>query len=370
MDRINFSRRRFLKQVGAVAALVLADGNDLPLFAGGADKSAFEILVAGDSLVWGQGLSEENKFYSLVKQWLEKEIFKGSRQVKLKVKAHSGATVIMPPEELEAHRRAGDDIGKIYCPEVNVSFPSIQDQIESAAREYENREAVDLIILNGGITNIGVANTLNPFFSGKKFRRLVHQFCFQEMRRLLDRTARFFPNARIVVIGYFPIISTKSKVNNISRFFLKIIKFPCELQFLITNGISKQFVKILRKKMAKRSEVWFEESNRETLRAIDEINTELGSRRVVFVESPITGETCYATEKTLLWELGRKNLPEDEKYGERKNECRKVFDETRVDPYGKYSTRICEFAATAHPNIEGSKAFAEAVKKNLKPLFS
>lgn len=319
---MNFSRRRFLKQCGAFAGLFLADRIGLPFSASADDNSAdFEILVAGDSVIWGQGLREEDKFYFLIKEWLENEVLSGLQKVNLKVKAHSGATILLSPRELTARRRAGDDINKIYCPEVNVSFPSVKRQIEIAVSEYDKeKRTADLILLNGGITDIGIANVLNPFFSEKKFRRLVRQFCFTEMQSLLANAAGLFPKAKIIVIGYFPIVSTKTKVNKISRFVLKIIKFPHALRFLITNGLSKQFVKIIRKQMAKRSRLWFEESNRETLAAIKNVNSTLGEERIFFVKSPITEETCYATEKTLLWQLGKNDLPEDAKFElDRKN---------------------------------------------------
>jgi hypothetical protein len=90
---------------------------------------------------------------------------------------------------------------------------------------------------------------------------------------------------------------------------------------------------------------------------------------VVFVESPITEETCYGTKNTLLWETDKDNKPNDERYSDRINECPKALKEIKFHHYGKLSPRLCELAAIGHPNVEGSKAYAEAIKNRLKPVL-
>jgi len=128
-------------------------------------------------------------------------------------------------------------------------------------------------------------------------------------------------------------------------------------------------MKILRKKIAKRSRIWVKESNREMREAIEKVNAKFDAPRVLFVESPITEENCYGTKNSLLWETDKDNLPGDERYGERKTMCPKVFDELKYQHYGKLSIRMCELAAIGHPNVEGAKAFAEAIKNSLKTIF-
>ncbi len=128
-------------------------------------------------------------------------------------------------------------------------------------------------------------------------------------------------------------------------------------------------MKILRKKMAKRSRIWVAESNREMREAIGKVNARFDKPKVLFVESPITEENCFGTKSSLLWETDKDNLPADERYAERKIMCPKVFTELKYQHYGKLSTRMCELAAIGHPNVEGAKAFAEAIKNSLKTNF-
>src|SRR5688572_18987503 len=62
-----------------------------------------EVLAIGDSVVWGQGLKDANKFSVLVKTWLESRV--AGRIVNLHyADAHSGAT-ILPELPLMNRRR-------------------------------------------------------------------------------------------------------------------------------------------------------------------------------------------------------------------------------------------------------------------------
>ncbi len=82
----------------------------------------FDFLVVGDSLIWGQGLEEKDKFYALTKNWLENEFFGGRRRVALKMKAHSGATIFLHDDEAAALKKTGRTENTFFDPEVAVGF--------------------------------------------------------------------------------------------------------------------------------------------------------------------------------------------------------------------------------------------------------
>jgi hypothetical protein len=163
------SRRDFLKRLGAASALLFASRGGIKTFAAD-DSNPFEFLVVGDSLVWGQGLEEKDKFYSLTAGWLGNDAFGTRRDVNLKVKAHSGSTLKFHADEAEKYKKAGCDETYFHKPEVNVGFPSIWKQIEVATEEYRaagKTGGADLIMLTGGITDISVAKVLDPFGDNK-----------------------------------------------------------------------------------------------------------------------------------------------------------------------------------------------------------
>src|SRR5947208_15627271 len=54
-------------------------------------ESQLNMLVLGDSILWGQGLKEEHKAWYHVKVWLQQT---AGREVREKIEAHSGALLV------------------------------------------------------------------------------------------------------------------------------------------------------------------------------------------------------------------------------------------------------------------------------------
>ena len=104
---MNFNRRTLLKQL-ALAGCGLAASRIIPSGVVKADARHLEMLVLGDSVIWGQGLKPENKFSHIVCKWLTEQT---GRKINFHNEAHSGATIF--PES---------DKGKVYEGEVNVSL--------------------------------------------------------------------------------------------------------------------------------------------------------------------------------------------------------------------------------------------------------
>jgi len=359
------SRRDFVAQFGLALAGTTLLSRIVPALA----DEVFDIVVAGDSIILGQGLRQKDKFYSIISEWIATEVFHGTRELRLTVKAHSGARIRFADKQLDEMRRVGQPTDRFYYPEASTSFPSITTQVEIAHRESPDPRTVKLVMLSGGITDLVSVNAVNPFFKKSKFLRLVHLYCNEEMGKLLAQVTKLFPEANVAVFGYFPIVSTKSDTNKIAKTLMKMIRFPHQLQWLLTNGFSKQFMKILRKAACERSRLWLSESNKGLSEAIARTNAAAGEKRVVFVPSPVTEETCFATPNSLLWSLDEDNLPEDDTYEERVRECPRAIEEVRYKPLGPTSLRICEVASIAHPNKSGSIAYAEAAKRILLPMM-
>jgi lysophospholipase L1-like esterase len=363
-----YSRRNFIKQMGAFAGLALAARSAFaaPLFE---TSEPFDFLVIGDSLVWGQGLPEEQKFYYLTKQWLETEVFNQARQVNLKVKAHSGASINLRKFEADALEKAEIGETQFYHPEVNISFPSINAQIEVAKKEYENPQSVDLIMLTGGITDIRLSVILNPLKDNDELRREIVTHCNEKMYQLLKRAAAEFPNALIVVVGYYPFLSKYTPASRILDNLLEIYEFPRPLKSVINNPLNRQLLKSYRRKMIERSMIWATDSTREFKKAVERLNAESGKQRAVFVESPIKEENSIAAKNPMLYETEKKGRAPDALATERLKVCDETIDELKKLTDLKFRARTCELATIGHPNVEGSKTIAEAIRENLKPFF-
>jgi len=368
MPRI--SRRKFVSLLGVSSAIGILGGVRVP----GRQPSRrwdgdLHLLVVGDSLIAGQGLREEDRFYSLTRDWLRDEVVRDSGRVFMKNLSHSGSNVYLNEDEKAALQEAEKAIDEFYHPEVNFSFPSISTQVEVARREYEAEgvtpEDVDLIMVTGGITNISVKGIINPFQGEKELRRDIVRYCNGYMGRLLSEMAGSFPNALIAVIGYYPMISPKSSTGMIYNAVLELYGFPGPFKPVMNNLLTKQFFKILHSKMTKRSRIWSEGSDRELSAVVDEHNRRTGREMAVFVKSPIDESTWFGTRNSLLWKMGKKGRSEDDLYDIRVKACDAAIESVN-DVDLTFKRRFCELSGLGHPNPEGSRAYAEAIKKGLE----
>jgi lysophospholipase L1-like esterase len=115
---------------------------------------AFRIVTLGDSVTWGQGLPEAQKFDSMVRDALGHR-FPGG--VSLQRFAHSGAVIAANPVT-----------GNSANGEVPVSRPTIVEQCDGFS---DSPDTVDLVLVNGGINDVGVTKIL------------IHSISFRHLRR-------------------------------------------------------------------------------------------------------------------------------------------------------------------------------------------
>ncbi len=369
----NQSRREFLRQLGTVAAFVVAGRAGRSVIAAG-EVSPFEVLVVGDSLVWGQGLEEKDKFYSLTANWLRDGAFNSRREVNVTVNAHSGSTLKFHETDAEKYRRAGCDETYFHEPEVNVGFPSVWKQIEVAADKYKSKgktHGADLIMLTGGITDISVSKLLDPFGDNKKLPPMIEKYCRDDMFDVIEHAAVNHPNALIAVVGYFPILSPKTTGSRLFNNWLESMSFPRALKPIANNSVIRPiFFSRLRRKGISRSRIWFDQSNRCLQEAVDKLNAAYAAPRAVFIKSPITEDTCLETPASLLFKMDKKGVVEDPLYRERAADCSKALRELKKTTGIDYPVRLCEIAAVGHPNHAGSRAYAEAIKTSLTPFLA
>ena len=87
----------------------------------------YKIVVFGDSIAWGQGLAEEEKYYTLVANSISQKL--NVHVPSPKVLAHSGATVNdeqLTEEENKYRTNCGE---RVLHGEIPTSFPTITQQI-------------------------------------------------------------------------------------------------------------------------------------------------------------------------------------------------------------------------------------------------
>ena len=333
-----------------------------------AQANEFDLLVVGDSLIFGQGLLEKDKIYTHVAEWLRSS----GRTVNLKMKAHSGSTLKFHAKEAEAYRKAGRDETFYYKPEVNVSFPSTWKQIEVAAEEYRatGNDGADLILLSGCITDITVAKVLDPKGDDDLLRRQAKQYCHDDMLDLLNHAVRMHPRASIVVIGYFPMISPQSDDVRLFNSWLEARDTNRFLKWMMNNPIMRKvYFKKVGDKAVHRSRLWFEISNAALQSAIDDFNRQFNRPRAVFVRSPLTEDNAVEAPNTMLFRMLKNGIPEDPMFREREVDCNQALTELKRSTGLDYPIRFCEVAGVGHPNPTGAQRYAEAIQSVLGPVL-
>lgn len=370
----------------------------------------FRILVLGDSVMWGQGLKDQNKFSYKIRDWIcarrhGVERCDSTDDVQVHVEAHSGAVIARPQsasELKEENRFIRTQSPTEFAREVNHGYPTMWGQIELAKRYYQKNgvapTAVNLILVNGGINDMGATKILLPAVGGN-IATYTERYCRKEMELLLGRLAVEFPNARIVVPGYFPLVSTQTPWtilwDTIGYLFLNKKEVPSAHDSLNeASGVELAAAPISKKQhallelLATRSSKWVELSNAAFTQAVSRFNTfhpilkpglpaGPASQRAFFVPVAFAGDNTYAAGNTCLWRLVRKPsattfdcaghdplknlIVNDEIQSQRPCMC---------DQAGKGSSISCLRAAAFHPNKEGAEKYFSAIKAQLEPALN
>ena len=337
----------------------------------------FNLVVLGDSILWGQGLKTEHKSWYLVKNWLEEN---QNVTVRERVQAHAGAVIgtagVAPPRSLTLYG------------EINSAWPTLHDQIDDAVRVIGDTSQVDLVLVDGCINDVNARSFLNAGNSIPVIEALTQEKCGAPVEALLVRVASAFPNAHIVLTGYYPVMSEKTPRDLFMRALAK--RFYAALSPEAKRPSDKK----LFERLTAISNAWYEASNRTLTAAVAKSNEQLmarGSRqRVLFARIPFQPEHAFAARDSRLWGFNattiRKMLAlftfgkvslhaNDEVSSRRWSMCEDFFrkqpDETDAQkPARKDNLMVCKLAAIAHPNRKGAVMYAEAITQQIQSVLA
>jgi hypothetical protein len=315
----------------------------------------FNVLVLGDSIMWGQGLREEDKFTSLVVNWIKAQL--PGTLVNVTRYAHSGA-VIAPDE--------GEDAKAAKHGEVPSAYPSITAQFWTAASRVLPDRPIDLVLMDGGISDLTIETILATDATVAGIRSLTRERCVARLERLLPYVLQKFPIAKVVTAGYFPIVSSQTDL-------------PLLTEFLGTMGIPGPVTISLRSKLGEQSLAFHEAYvagiraallNARPLEVVSSAPTKplvprpsavsgttaLAVRRTAFAVPPFRPENSYGAPNTWLW----KALEPDPVQSERAPQCVLV---------GEGDNPKCRLAAIGHPNVRGAQEYARAIIRELEQFL-
>lgn len=340
---------------------------------------SFRLAVLGDSIQWGQGLLEEDKFSHLVRNELE-QTYNGSWEVVRY--AHSGSVIGGKTTNNNAPSYADED----WSGEVPSSSATVSEQLNTLAKDYPEEDAIHLILLDGGINDIFDGKTtlerlISPYSSKSKIRDGARWACYSRTKRLMKEADSKFPRSCVVVTGYYPIFSAFSLVSYtafyvLSRASLLNVVIPSPLLALAQIDMVSRLIK--------RSNEWSDAANEALEDAVHEVNEETqGEQRFGYARANFAPKHCLFSPLSRLWgiglsadfpaleswsvkdlwnwitELGYEHLtryfgPLDPLEEQRKSLCGSDF--------------ICRYASVGHPNAAGAREFKRTILAELETL--
>jgi len=379
---LKYPSKTSLPIVGIVLVLLLtstAAFGDCPANPPGGDP--LQMLVIGDSIMWGQGLRDDEKFSSRVKCWLQE---KTEREVKVHMEAHSGAVISGSASAQPAFTSING--------EVNLTSPTINDQLDHAVQFYkQNQTSPALILMNGCINDVGVKNLLAASTPLEDLREQARLNCGEKMQRLLGRVKDGFPKAQVIVTGYYPIVSPQTADNAFLRLLVKKLNNQRPEARKMTD-------KEMRERLVAISDEWYKASTANLLEAITKINSVANSDspKVLFAEIQFGPEHVFAAPETLLWtflfastkasgfakvivllSFGTAAYKANDHVREsRIKSCEQTFKKPKDIKETKKQKEdredlflICRYASLGHPNNTGALLYTEAIKGQLLQLI-
>jgi len=288
----------------------------------------FNMLAFGDSIMWGQGLTHDLKFATLVKNWVETKL--PGRGVTFQNFAHSGAQIM---------RDDAQDAAPGWEGEVPAKFPSIHRQLHRARDTIitgqGNPAEIDLVLLNGGINDIGVTSILSPWASSGSVSDLTRDSITSRMNYLLPVATGLFPNAKFIVPGYFPIITDDSSVPEITLLLAALF------------GPGAIATPLIRQQLVANCSAFYAESDAGLRNAVAAQNGRTPNR-CVYADPGFSAVHGYGASQRYLFNIGET----DPMVNARKAYCAAAglaFDPT------------CLSASMGHPNVNGAVKYANAM---------
>jgi lysophospholipase L1-like esterase len=342
----------------------------------------YRILVFGDSIMWGQGLLELDKFPALV----ARQVIRGQDTVyALDRSARSGAEVSADggpspgaPTSIFDVAAAGPQNA---TGEVPSSTPSIAAQVAEwvGAPLADARAYVDLVLLDGCINDIGVTTILNPLESDDALATQTATVVGNEstigdtmtLIGVLESLRLGFdsPRTRLVVTGYYPIVSDRSDLRLLLALLIALGTFAGTTVAAALAGNPLHAAATVpalslwvRSRLIERSSLFARVANNAMRQAVDTIRQRPGGERFHFIAPAFGPENAIFCPDPWLYGcgfIGEAGIlqPEDPIAEARKELCVAISGAPRL---------TCEIASIGHPNARGAKAYADAILAALK----
>ena len=316
-------------------------------------KSPLFIVVIGDSIAWGSGLLESEKFSNRIAKWLEQSLH-GQRQVVRIFCARAGARFGVPVSTDES--RLCDN--KVHANRQG-KVPTIQQQVEMAVNTIRQQyasgpEHVELVLMTGGMSDVGLSTILDANVGVETLRnktRDIYHSGLSGSDGLLEKTARVFSKAKLVYAGNYKLLSKVSS----AEVLMDIFPFH-------NRAESADELKQIKQRLNDQSTVFFDESSKQVDLAISKLNPSEQSR-----------------VKFVLPEFNEVDSLRRKKTGHSTKQLHALYTYNDVYEHDEMLTKrilickgdiFCDYASVGYPTRVGAAKYAKAIQKEITPFLS
>src|SRR6185503_2472118 len=104
--------------------------------------------------------------------------------------------------------------------EINLALPTLYDELNRALQQYDDPAQVDLVLLSGCGNDVGLLNLMNAV-DKTTVDEMTRSKCGKPVESLVPRILTSFPNAQLLVTGYYPFFSENTRNDFILRALAK-----------------------------------------------------------------------------------------------------------------------------------------------------
>jgi hypothetical protein len=242
------------------------------------------------------------------------------------------------------------DYYKLYHGEIPRGYPTILQMVDGYKGPIEPKR-VDLILLDGCITDVGATSRLlDDQIPHSNLESVIYQSCHDGMKTLLQAVSSKFPNAVIIVTGYFIAVSQQT-IDNGGGDLISLLVFDP----LVPDTWQTNFDIIV-----SHWDLWNRDHKSYIRQAIQEVDP--SGRRVFFADPLFGPDNAVLGENALLFGNGPPLfLPLDPASEERGEACNRELPSSA----SMRDEIACKYASMAHPTPEGAKKYAGEIMRIL-----